>query len=139
MAKLGPFINAALKVNAVDLSNRVESVTLSLAKDDVDVTAMGDGGHTHMPGLENDKLTVNFWQDFAASSVDKTLLAIFQAGTPVPFSLAANGTVGGTTNPVYTGQVVLQDYQPIGGKVGDGLQAPVTFVVSGTVSSGTVY
>lgn len=140
MAKLGPFTNAALKIAGTDLSNRVESVTLTLAKDDLDVTAMGDGGHTHVGGLENDKLVVNFWQDFASSEVDATLLPVLQNGTAVSFSLAANGTVGNsTTNPVYTGSVVLVDYAPIGGKVGDALAAPVSFVVSGTVTEGTTY
>lgn len=140
MAKFGPFTNAALKINGTVLSARIESVTLTLAKDDIDVTAMGDGGHTHVGGLENDKLSVNFWQDMAANQVDAVCLPILQAGTPVAFSLAANGTVGNaTTNPVYTGQVLLTDYAPIGGKVGDGLQAPVNFVVSGTVTEGTTF
>jgi hypothetical protein len=137
MAKFGPFTNAALKINLVDLSNRVESVSLELAKDDVDVTAMGDGGHTHMGGLENDKLTVNFWQDFAASEVDTTLLPVFQNGTAVAFKLTANGTSVSSTNPVYSGSVLLTDYAPIAGKVGDGLQSAVSFVVSGTVTEGT--
>lgn len=137
MAKLGPLTNASLKINAVDLSNRVESVTLDLSKDDVEVTAMGDGGHTHVGGLENNKLTVTFWQDFAAANVDATLLPVFQAGTAVAFKLTANGTAVSSTNPVYSGSVVLTDYAPIGGKVGDGLQAPVSFVVSGTVTEGT--
>lgn len=137
MAKFGPFTNAALKINAADLSNRVESVTLQLSKDDIDVTAMGDGGHTHVGGLENDKLDVNFWQDFAASEVDVTLLPVFQAGTAVAFKLTANGTSISATNPVYSGSVVLTDYAAIAGKVGDGLQAPVSFVVSGTVTEGT--
>ena len=137
MAKWGPLTNAALKINAVDLSNRVESVTLDLSKDDIDVTAMGDGGHTHVGGLENDKLSVNFWQDFAASQVDLTLLPILQAGTPVAFKLTANGTTVSASNPVYSGSVVLTDYAPIGGKVGDALMAPVQFVVSGSVTSAT--
>ena len=137
MAKWGPLTNAALKINAVDLSNRVESVTLDLSKDDIDVTAMGDGGHTHVGGLENSKLTVNFWQDVAASSVDATLLPVFQAGTAVAFKLTAGGTTVSSSNPVYSGSVVLVDYQPIAGKVGDGLQASVSFVVSGTVTEGT--
>ena len=138
MAKLGPFTNAAFKFNAVDLSNRVESVTLDLGKDDIDLTAMGDGGHTHVGGLENSKLNVNFWQAFAAASeVDSTLLPVFQAGTAVAFKLTANGTTVSSTNPVYSGNVVVTDYQPIAGKVGDGLQAPVTMVVSGTITQGT--
>ena len=137
MAKLGPLLNASLKINAVDLSNRVESVTLGLGKDDIDVTAMGDGGHTHVVGLENNKLDVSFWQDYASANVDATLMAVFQAGTAVAFKLTAAGTTVSATNPVYTGSVVLTSYTPIGNKVGEGAQAPVSFMVSGTVTEGT--
>lgn len=137
MAKLGPFTNASLKIGTTDLSARVESVSLELAKDDIDITAMGDGGHTHVGGLENDKLTVNFWQDFAASQVDATILAIFQAGTAVAFKLIASGTTPSATMPMYSGSILNTDYAPISGKVGDGLQAPVSFMVSGTVTSAT--
>lgn len=136
MAKFGAFINAGLSIGGTNLSNRVESVTLSLTKDDLDITAMGDGGHQHVGTLENSKLDVNFWQDFS-SSVDSVLLPIFQAGTAVPFKLVASGSVASSTNPMYSGNVVLTDYAPIGGKVGDALQAPVSFVVSGSVTSAT--
>ena len=137
MAKLGPFVNANLILNGVDLSGDVETVTLALAKTDVDITAMGDGGHKHAPGLEDDKLDVSFFQDFTASKVDATLLPIFQAGTPVAFKLGANGTAYSATNPSYSGSVVLLNYTPIGGKVGDALMSPVSFVVNGTITEGT--
>lgn len=137
MAKFGAFINAGLSINGVNLSNRVESVTLTLSKDDLDITAMGDGGHQHVGTLENSKLDVNWWQDFAAANVDATLLPIFQGGTAVPFKLVASGSVASSTNPMYSGNVVLTDYAPIGGKVGDALMAPTTFVVSGSVTQST--
>jgi hypothetical protein len=137
MAKFGPFTNAGLSINGTNLSARVESVSLTLAKDDIDVTAMGDGGHTHVGGLENDKLSVNFWQDMGASSVDAILYPVLTGGTAVTFKLVASGSVASATNPMYSGSVVLTDYAPIAGKVGDGLQAPVNFVVSGTVTSAT--
>jgi hypothetical protein len=137
MSKVGAFVNGYLSIAGTNLSARVESMTLELAKADVNYTAMGDGGNTRVAGLEDDKLTVNFWQDFAASQVDATLLPIFQAGTAVAFKMGANGTAFSSTNPSYSGSVVLIDYQPIAGKVGDALAAPVQFVVSGTVTEGT--
>lgn len=137
MAKFGAFINAGLSIAGTNLSNRVESVTLQLSKDDMDNTAMGDGGHQHVGTLENSKLDVNFWQDFASGSVDAVLLPVFQGGTAVPFKLVASGSVASSTNPMYSGNVVLLEYAPIGGKVGDSLAAPVSFVVSGSVTSAT--
>ncbi len=141
MAKFGPFLNASFIVNGVDLSNRVESLTLDLNKDVIDLMAMGDNAHVYFPSLENNKVTVNFWQDYAASgsnSVDATLMQIFQGGTGVAFTSSPNGTTYSATNPKYSGSIILSAYQPLNGKVGDGLQTQVTFQLQGTITRGTV-
>ena len=131
------FTNAYLLLNAVNLSDHIEQVTLTWGKQDVPVTAMGDGGIVHLAGLEDNKLAITFWQDHAAASVGPTLDAIFQAGTAVAFKLADAGTAISATNPSYAGSVVALEQQPVAGKVGDGQQNPVTFVVSGTITQGT--
>lgn len=131
------FTNAYLLINNVDLSSNVESVTLENTAADVDVTAMGDGGKRHLAGLQDNKLNVTFWQDFAATKVDATLSGIFSAGTAVAFKIGSNGSSFSSTNPNYSGSVVLLSYQPVTGKVGDGGQTQVQFVVDGTVTRGT--
>lgn len=138
MAKFGPWLKGVIVIAGVDLSARCENMTLTLAKDDIDMTAFGDGGHIHAAGLENDKLVATFFQDYAASQVDAVLMPVFQAGTAVAFKVAASPSpYSATVNPTYSGSVVLIDYTPLGGKVGDALQTPVTFVISGTVTEGT--
>ncbi len=138
MAILGPYVNASVIINGVDLSDHVDTATLALARDDVDVTAMGAFGHQHIASLENNKLDLIFFQDFNTSKVDATLFPIFHAGTAVSFRLLGNGTAPSATNPVYSGSVVLIDYSPLGGKVGVAAMAPVSFVMQGTVTEGTV-
>lgn len=129
--------NAVVQINGVDLSNHVESVTLTWSLTDVDVTAMGDGGKFHLAGLQDDKFTVTFWQDHAAASVGPTLDALFQGGTAVAFKLGDGGTVFSATNPSYSGSALAIDQTPIAGKVGDGQQNSVSFVVNGTITQGT--
>jgi hypothetical protein len=129
--------NAYLLLNGVDLSNHIESITLTWAKTDVDVTAMGDGGKQHLAGLEDNKFTVNFWQDHAAASVGPTLDAMMGGGTAVAFKMSDGGTVISATNPSYSGSCVAIDYTPIAGKVGDGQAAQVDFVVNGVITPGT--
>ena len=128
--------NAYLLLNAVDLSNHVESITLNWVKSDVDVTAMGDGGKQHLAGLEDNKFAVTFWADHAAGSVGPTLDAMFAAGTAVAFKLADGGSSFSATNPTYSGSCVALDYS-IGGKVGDGQQNVVSLVCNGTITAGT--
>jgi hypothetical protein len=137
MAKL-VFLNGYVQIAGTDLSDHASDITLELVKEQVDVTAMGADAHQWLGGLENDKLTVTFWQDFAASEVDATLYPIWAAGTAVAFKVAANTSSISSTNPSYSGSVILSDYQPIAGKVGTGLSSAVTFMVSGTVTRGTV-
>ena len=137
MAKLGPFVNAYLTINGVDLSNEIDTVTLALTRADVPITAMGDGGDMHAAGLQSNKLDVIFFQDYTASKTDATLLPIFQGGTAVAFKMGGNGTAFSATNPSYSGSVVLLAYTPLDGKVGAALMAPVSFVVQGTITEGT--
>ncbi len=137
MAILGPYVNAYLLLNGVDLSDHIDTATLTLARDDVDVTAMGAFGHQHIASLENNKLDLIFFQDYNTSKVDATLFPIFHAGTAVAFKLAGNGSSISATNPAYSGSVVLVDYSPLGGKTGVAAMAPVTLVMQGTVTEGT--
>ncbi len=58
-----------LKINSVDLSDHVTSVTLNQAFDELEVTAMGDTAHKFVKGLESATLTVSFLNDQAATSV----------------------------------------------------------------------
>ena len=135
MAILGPWLNAQVIINSVDLSNRVESVTLELASADVDVTTFGQTGKVRMGGLQDNKLTISFLQDFAAAEVDATISAMFN--TTVPFNIKPVNGATSSTNPAYTGTVLVNDYKPMDGKIGDALKSAVTWPVSGAYTRAT--
>jgi hypothetical protein len=130
--------NAYLLLNGQDLSNHIDSITVTWAKTDVEVTAMGDGGKFHLAGLEDNKFSVTFWQDHAATSVGPTLDAIMLAATAVAFKITdqGSGTIS-ATNPSYSGSAVLISYTPVAGQVGAGQQAAAEFSVNGVVVAGT--
>jgi len=52
-----------LKINAIDLSDHVTSVTLNQTADELEVTAMGDAAHKFVKGLESATLTMSFLND----------------------------------------------------------------------------
>ena len=56
------FLNnkVGVKVNSVDLSDHVQSVTLNRTFDELEVTAMGDSGHKFVKGLEASSVTIDF-------------------------------------------------------------------------------
>ena len=137
MAKL-VFLDGYISVNGVDLSDHASDITLDLTKADIQTTTMGQKGVSRLAGLEDDKITVTFFQDFAAAEIDATLQPLWSAGSLFPGTVMAVKTGGASsTNPTYSGTFIILDYQPVAGKVGDALATTVTMSTSGTITRGT--
>lgn len=111
------FYNSFFSINAVDLSNHVESVKLDFKKDMLESTAMSNTEHRYVAGLTDWSLEVTLYQDYASGSVDPTLWALTSAGS-VAMILRPDAAAKNSTNPEYTGSVFLESYEPISGGVG---------------------
>lgn len=132
------FLNngVGLKINSIDLSDHVTSVTLTRKFSELEVTAMGDSSQKYVKGLENSQLTVSFLNDDAASSVMATLQAAW--GTTVAFSmLQTKGTAVGPTNPLYTGSILVNNTTDINGATGDISKQDITFTINSVVTVAT--
>ena len=75
--------DAFISVNAVDLSDHVDTVTINYSAELVDATVMGDDGMRRLGGLKDWSVVVTFNQDFAASKVDATLFPQLKLATVV--------------------------------------------------------
>jgi hypothetical protein len=122
-----------LKINAIDLSDHVTSVTLNQTADELEVTAMGDSSHKFVKGLESATLTVSFLNDQAAASVLDTLSDAF--GTTVAFKLLQDKVAAvAATNKLFTGDILINNLTPINGAVGDMSTQDITFTVNSVVT-----
>ena len=122
-----------LKINAIDLSDHVTSVTLNQAFDELEVSAMGDASHKFVKGLESATLTVSFLNDQAATSVLDTLSDAY--GTTVAWKLLQDkGTAVSATNKLFTGDILVNNLTPINGGVGDMSTQDITFTVNSVVT-----
>jgi hypothetical protein len=130
--------NASVKINSIDLSDHMSSVSVETTADDIDVTAMGAGGRQHLAGIRNDQFTFEAFSDFAAAEIDATLWPLMvTAGTVFLVEVWADGTTTSTTNPKYSGSCVMLEYNPISGSVGDASMTPLTLPVNGTITRAT--
>ena len=125
-----------VKVNTVDLSDHVTSVTLNRNFDELEVTAMGDSGHKFVKGLEASSITIDFLNDTASASVLATLQAAWGTNVTVVL-LQAKGTAVSATNPLYTATCLVNNTTDINGAVGDLSTQSLTMNVSGTVAVAT--
>ena len=124
-------------INNIDLSDHVASVTINQNIDAVETTAFGDGGRTRIGGLEDSSISLDFHQDFASGDVDATIAPL--VGGTASFNIGPFGTAiaAAGTAPRYTGTVLVTEWTPLNGTVGDLSTASVTWPVSGVIARGT--
>lgn len=129
--------NAQVLINAVDLSNHTSLVTLTYLAVLEDNTAMSSGTtRSRIAGLLDWTLEVDFFNDFAASSVDVTLFPLVGAAAFAVEVRPVNGARS-VTNPGYNGNVVLESYPPITGQVGKIIMSKVKFVAASALLRST--
>jgi|DEB0MinimDraft_4_1074332.scaffolds.fasta_scaffold12878_2 hypothetical protein len=127
--------DASVTINSVDLSDHVRSVTMSYEAESVDDTNMADTTRINTGGLLNYSVEVEFSQDFAANEVDATLFSLVGSTTTViikPTSSAVS-----STNPSFSGTMLLTSYTPVTGTVGDLATATASFVPAGALTRAT--
>ena len=132
------FLNnkVGVKVNSVDLSDHVTSVTLNRSFNELPVTAMGDSGEKFVKGLEASSVNISFLNDTASAQVLATLQAAWGTSVTV-ILLQEKGTAVSATNPLYTMTCLVNNTTDINGAVGDLSTQDVTWTVNGTVAVAT--
>ena len=128
------FLNngVVLTINSVDLSDHVTAVTINRSFDELEVTAMGDGGHKFVKGLEASSITIDLLNDTATGEVLQTLQAAW--GTNVTVTAKQTSAAVSATNPLYTMTCLINNTTDINGSVADIAMQSLTFNVSGTIA-----
>lgn len=134
MAKL-VLTNTAVTFNGTDISANVASITLSTSAAEVPTTAFGSTSITRVSGLIDNSVTFSIHNDYNA--IDGIFFPLV-GSTAVTCIVKPNGTAAAsTTNPSYTFSVLVTEWTPVNGAVGDLATADVTFPISGAITKAT--
>ncbi len=125
--------DATVTINSVNLTSYVKSATLSQTADELEDTAMGDTYRSRIGGLKDWSVEIEFNADFGASAVDTTLAAIGVGSTTTIAIKPTSGAIS-TSNPEWSGTVLLKDYGAVSGSVGDLLMAKASFSGAGALT-----
>ena len=118
-----------------DLSDHINNISLSTSFDIVETTSFGDTAKKRVAGLADNSATFEFHQDFATSSVEQVIYPLL--GTAVNCEVRpVNGAVT-ATNPKYTFSVLISEWTPLNGGVGELATASVTWPISGVITKVT--
>lgn len=124
-------------INGVDLSSSIARAELSINVADVDTTDFGSAGYTELiGGLKSGTVSIDFHQDYANASVESTIFPLL-GSIATAVIIAGNGTVASSTTPAYTATVLVNNWNPVSGAVGDLSTVSVTWPTSGAVSKAT--
>ncbi len=125
-----------VSINAVDMSQYVAGVELSIEANELDTTDFASSGWKEViGGLKSGNVMVKFNQDFASTTVDDRRFALF--GTVTAFIVRPTSASVGATNPNYTFSALINNYQPVTGNVGDLATMDLTWPISGAVTRAT--
>jgi hypothetical protein len=117
--------DASITINSVDLSNRSNNIEINYEIESVEVTAFG-GNRSFTGGLQNNTVTVDLMQDFAATNVEATIFPLVGTTTTLVFKPTSSAT--SATNPTYTiSGAYLSSHTPISATVGELAMTSLTF------------
>lgn len=125
-----------LNVGTTNVTSYIRSLSLDYAAEMLDRTVMGDLTRKSLPGLKVWSVTAELKQD-TAGALDALLFPLIgSTGFTVYCQSLATSNVS-DANPRYSGTAVLENYNPLGGSVGDLRVSSVTFRSAGTLSRST--
>jgi hypothetical protein len=125
-----------LSVAANVLSTYATKIELSVEVEEKDVTTYGSAGWKEvLGGIKSGTLALEFKQDAAASALDSIMWPLL--GTVVAFEVRLDQAAVGVSNPKYTGSILIKEWNPLQGSVGDDATVGVSFPTSGAVTRAT--
>lgn len=120
--------DAHVIVNSVTLSDHANQVTVEDTREQVDVTAFGASSKAYSKGLGDAKITIQFFQDFAAGEVYATLQPLIGSSTPVDVEVRPTSGARSATNPAAVMSSLLFSFNMLDGSVGQASQINAEFV-----------
>ena len=120
--------NSYFKLGTYDLSSVVQSISLNINYEQLDVTAAGDASRKYLKGLAAHQISGTLYLEQSAIAAGSTRAVLDSLkGTAATFDIAPNGGTASSTNPKYSGSCFVNGYTPVNGTQGDVATVDFTF------------
>ena len=123
----------AVIVNTTTITDHVSTVSLTREIDQVEITAMSDTIQNMIGGVERPTLSLELYNDFAASSVN----SLFEdaLGTKLNIKLIPVAGTVTATNPSYTMSCLISSWTPVNGAIDSVASVSVSIPVTALTKS----
>jgi hypothetical protein len=130
MAKL-VLTGADISLAGTNISANVAQVTISTSVAEVETTSFGSGGAvTRVGGLKDNSLTLSIHQDYP--TIENLVYPLI--GSTAEIVVKPTSAAVGSGNPSFTADVLIVEWSPVNGAVGDLAAVDVTWPISGTIT-----
>jgi hypothetical protein len=99
---------------------------------EVETTAFGNTAVTRVAGLGDHSFSASFHQNYASGEVEASIYPLL--GTTTEVTIKPVNVTTATDNPLYTFTVLVTEWAPVSGSVGELLTADVSWPVSGGIA-----
>ena len=133
--------NGYVEIGGVDISEFVTSIAISTAYDIFETTQITDNSKKYVPGLAENKLSLEFIQDFdPANGLEKIINDTVSSllGTIQTMEIRPVNAGVSSSNPSYTFLVVVSEWTSINAAVGELSTVSITWPISGDITKSIV-
>jgi hypothetical protein len=127
--------DAYISISGNVVSDHGNKVEFPVKAEDLDATTFGQTWKVRRGGLKDGNVNITFFNNFDAAGLDSIFWALI--GTVVTYEIRPTSGTVTTANPKYTGSILVQEWKPISGKVGDLVEVDISFPTSGAATRGT--
>ncbi len=129
--------NCFVSLNGQDISAYVQSVQLSWKAETDDDAAMGDNTAKVIATRQNWSVKLTAKQDFANSALDSILWTVASGMAAVAFAVRPDAGSVSTSNPSYSGNVVMISHDILSGSHGKLAKTSIDLAPAGDLSRAT--
>lgn len=109
--------NAKVVLDSYDLGNLVSQVTITIQKDLLESTGMGDMFKTRIPSFQDWSASLTFFDDLADNALNEKMFDWVTSTSPISVAIRATDTTIAADNPEYTGECWIQTAPVLSGAV----------------------
>ena len=134
--------NAYVLFASNDISEFVTQIELKTSVDTIDTTQIGAQSRTRQAGVFDNSVTFQFNQDYADNALEElvngTSMANTTVGTAVAMQIRPVNAPVSASNPKYTFNAVITEWQSVSGELGSLCTVQVSWPISGNITKSIV-
>ncbi len=127
-----------ITVGGQTVSDQIKSISFPMSAVMNDASSFDSGGwEESRPGLRSFGVTLEAMNSEGTNEITTLVWTAWSTGATIAFTGKADGASQAADNPLYSGTMYVESFEPISGAVGDNNETSISLKGTGAVTRGT--